>query len=110
MAGNVNFDKELRLKKGSVQYHLDKQKAGRSGSSAGQPRPYAKKNMSKAMLFSPMTVGKTLLVVPKHNYLVFHPPRIYEWHVIEPGVGKAQGIELTAEEISEHFIVKRKEK
>lgn len=106
----VDFDRYLLAKKGAAQYRLDKVKGGRCSSTAGCPRPYAKKNMQKARLFSPMIVGKTLLIVPKHNYLVFHPPRTYEWHVIEPGVGKAQGIELTAEEISEHFIVKRKEK
>ena len=106
--GNVNFDKELRFKKGAVQYRMDKAKAGRSGSSAGRPRPYARQNMAKARLYSPSMVGRNLTVTPKHPYLAFRPGIIYEWGIMEEGVGEIDGIEITADEISEHFIVKRK--
>ena len=108
MAGNKHFDEELRLKKGSVQYRLDKSKAGRSGSSAGKPRPYAKQNMNKARLFSPLLVGRYLTVVPKHKYLKFGPGVYYNWYVIEAGVGNIEGVEITAQEIADHFIVKTK--
>lgn len=105
MAGNKNFDKELRLKKGSVQYRLDKSKAGRSGSSAGKPRPYAKQNILKARLNSPLLVGHSLTVSPKHPYLSFRVGRYYEWNIIEGGVGKVEGCLLEADDIIEHFIV-----
>lgn len=96
------------MKKGSVQYHLDKVKAGSSGSSAGKPRPYARQNMAKARLFSPSLVGHSLIVVPKHNYLRFRVGTAYRWNVIEEGVGGINGLEITAEEISEHFFVRKK--
>lgn len=108
MAGNVNFDKELRLKKGSVQYRLDKSKAGRCGSSAGQPRPYAKANMLKARLHSPLLVGQTLTLTPKHPYLHFQVGKYYECYIIEQGVGMISNYEIEADEIIEHFIVKTK--
>ena len=110
MSGNKNFDKELRLKKGSVQYRLDKSKAGRSGSSAGKPRPYAKANIQKARLFSPVLVGKSLIVTPKHNYMSLIPGYYYLWRIIEEGVGYIGDIEITAQEISDHFVVKTKGK
>lgn len=110
MAGNVNFDKELRLKKGSVQYRLDKSKAGRCGSSAGQPRPYAKQNMLKARLYSPIMIGAKLTLAPKHNYLHFHVGKYYECEIIEAGLGVIGNYEIEASEIVEHFIVKPKGK
>lgn len=103
--GNRNFDKELRLKKGSAQYLADKSKAGRSGSSAGKPRPYAKKNMAKARLFSPILIGQTLVVTPRHPFLSFQVGQYYEWAIMEAGVGMIKGYELEAEQIAEHFIV-----
>ena len=105
MAGNRNFDKELRLKKGSVQYRLDKSKAGRCGSSAGKPRPYAKRNMLKARLNSPLMVGHSFTVSPRHSYLAFRVGQYYEWAIIDSGVGLINGIELEASDIIEHFIV-----
>lgn len=110
MAGNINFDKELRLKKGSAQYRLDKSKAGRCGSSAGQPRPYAKANMLKARLHSPLLIGQALTVTPKHQYLKFGPGVYYEWHIIEAGEGYIDSTPIDASEIIEHFIVKTKGK
>lgn len=106
--GNVYFDQELRLKKGADQYRLDKSKAGRCGSSAGQPRPYAKANIAKARLYSPMSIGRHLTITPKHNYMVFRIGNYYDCEIIEAGVGLSQGVELEAEEIIEHFIVKTK--
>ena len=110
MAGNVNFDKELRLKKGAEQYRLDKSKAGRCGSSAGKPRPYARANILKARLYSPVLIGQSLTLTPKHSYLHFQPGQYYECHIIEEGVGMIGNYELEAAEISEHFIVKPKGK
>ena len=110
MAGNKNFDKELRLKKGSAQYRLDKSKAGRCGSSAGQPRPYAKANMLKARLNSPLLIGHSLTVTPKHQYLHFRPGAYYEWRIIEAGEGFIDYTSVEASEIIEHFIVKTKGK
>ena len=106
--GNVNFDKELRLKQGAEQYRLNKSKAGRSGSSAGKPRPYAKQNMLKARLFSPQLVGKSLTVTPKHKYLMFGPGCYYEWDIIDEGVGYIGSTMIEAQEIIDHFIVKTK--
>ena len=106
--GNINFDKELRLKQGEAQYRLNKSKAGMSGSSAGQPRPYAKQNMLKARLFSPMLVGQKLTVTPKHKYLKFGPGVYYTWSIIEEGVGEIEGITIEAQEIADHFVVKPK--
>lgn len=103
--GNRNFDKELRLKKGSVQYRLDKSKAGRSGSSAGKARPYAKRNMLKARLHSPLMIGHSLTVSPRHPYLTFRVGQYYEWDIIDSGVGFICGMELEADDIIEHFIV-----
>lgn len=105
MRGNTNFDRELRLRKGSVQYRLDKSKAGRSGSSAGKPRPYARVNMLKARLHSPLMVGHSLTVSPRHPYLTFRVGQYYEWAIIDSGVGLINGYELEADDIIEHFIV-----
>lgn len=102
---NKDFDRRLRISKGATQYHLDKVKAGRSGSSAGKPRPYAKRNMLKARLHSPLLVGCTLTVSPKHPYLSYGVGRYYEWSIIETGVGTINGFELEADTILEHFIV-----
>lgn len=110
MSGNRNFDKELRLKQGAELYRLNKSKAGRSGSSAGKPRPYAKANMARARLFSPMIVGQTLTVTPKHQYLKFTPGNYYGWRIIEEGVGYIEGVMVEAREIADHFIVKLKGK
>lgn len=106
--GNINFDKELRLKQGAEQYRLNKSKAGRSGSSAGKPRPYARQNIMKARLFSPMLVGKSLTVTPKHKFLKFCPGCYYEWDIIEEGLGYIGSEMLGAQEIFDHFIVKTK--
>lgn len=103
--GNVNFDKELRLRKGSLQYRLDKSKAGRSGSSAGKPRPYAKQNMLKARLYSPMAVGQSITVTPKHQFLEFSVGQYYQWSIIEAGYGTIGKHEFEASQIIEHFIV-----
>lgn len=103
--GDRNFDKELRLKKGSVQYRLDKSKAGRCGSSAGKPRPYARKNMLKARLNSPIFIGQSFTITPRHPFLGFAVGQYYEWNIIEKGVGVSRGHELDADQIIEHFIV-----
>lgn len=103
--GNRNFDSELRMKKGTAQYLLDKSKAGRCGSSAGKPRPYAKKNMLKARLNSPIMVGNTMIITPRHPFLGFLVGQHYEWTIIEKGVGVSRGHELDADQIIEHFIV-----
>jgi hypothetical protein len=105
MAGNANFDSELRMKLGAEQYRLNKSKAGRSGSSAGKPRPYAKRNILKARLFSPVTVGKSLTISPKHNYMTFQVGKHYEWEVVEEGFGYADNIPLEANEVAEYFFV-----
>lgn len=110
MPGNINFDKELRLKKGSVQYRLDKSKAGRCGSSAGKPRPYARANMLKARLHSPVLIGQYLTLTPKHSYLHFQPGKYYECHIIEEGLGLIGNYEIEADEIYENFIIKPKGK
>lgn len=64
MAGNKDFDKYLLMKQGREQYRLNKQKAGASVSSAGRPRPYARKNIAAARLYSPQVVGHALTVKP----------------------------------------------
>lgn len=105
---NKSFDRDLRLKLGAEQYRLNKSKAGRCGSSAGQPRPYAKALMLRARLYSPKIVGQTLPVSPKHPYLRFQPGNTYLWEVFEEGLGRIEGVEIEAKEIIEHFIVRRK--
>ena len=67
----MNFDESLKLRKGIVQYKLDKSKAGKSSSTAGQPRPYAKKNMAIARLSAPQFVGHSFTVTPKQNFSTF---------------------------------------
>lgn len=104
--GNKNFDKELRLKKGAVQYRLDKMKAGMVGSSAGQPRPYAKKNIATARLFSPLLVGHSLTVTPKESDENFKVGQYYEWKVTEPGFGTIGQYEFDARQIQALFVVK----
>lgn len=106
----MNFDERLRMSMTREQYRLAKSKGGRSGSSAGQPRPYAKQNMFKAQLFSPRRIGSTILVSPKHTYLRFRVGHLYEWHVYDSGRGTIDGVEVSAEEIWEHFIVKKGKK
>lgn len=103
-----NFDNELRMKLTSEQYRLNKQKAGRCGSSAGRPRPYARKNMAKARLYSPLLVGQDVPVTPKKNFSIFRVEELYSWHVEEPGFGICNGHEFLASEIENLFIVKRK--
>lgn len=105
-----NFDQSLRMKQGTETYLANKRKAGMSGSSKGKPRPYSKQNALKARLWSPITVGQTLTVVPKHNFLGFNIGQLYEWEVVEPGLGYVGGIMVKADEIAEHFIVKPKGK
>lgn len=104
----MNFDERVRATKTREQYHLDKVKAGRSGSSKGQPRPYAKQNMAAARLYSPALVGQSLTVTPKHPYQRFRPTICYEWQVLEPGYGIIGIDDITADEIRQHFIVKKK--
>lgn len=105
---NKNFDKDLRAKLGAEQYRLNKSKAGRCSSTAGQPRPYAKVNMLRARLFSPKLIGQSIPVTPKHPHLKFRPGVNYLWEVFEEGVGRIEGVEIEAKEIIEHFIVRRK--
>lgn len=105
---NKSFDRDLRVKLGAEQYRLNKSKAGRCSSTAGQPRPYARANMLRARLFSPKIIGQTIPVSPKHPYLRFQPGDTYLWEVFEEGVGKIGGVEIEAKEIIDHFIVRRK--
>ena len=108
MAGNKNFDRELRMKQGSETYFANKRKAGASGSSRGTPRPYSKKNALKARLWSPIFVGTSLTVSPKHTFKKFGRGVYYEWQIIEPGLGIIESTEVSAQEIFDHFIVKAK--
>lgn len=93
------------MKLGSEQYRANKSKAGRASSTAGQPRPYAKKNMAYARLYSPTLVGQSLTVSPRHNFRSFRVGEYYEWSIIEEGVGLIKDYELTAKEINDHFMV-----
>lgn len=97
------------MTKGSVQYHLDKVKGGRCGSSAGKPRPYARQNMLTARLYSPKLIGQSVTVTPKESFSVFRVGHYYEWRVVDEGVGFIQGIELDADDIKQNFIVKRRQ-
>lgn len=108
MAGSINFDKDLRAKLGAEQYRLNKSKAGRCSSTAGRPRPYAKANMLRARLYSPQLVGQDVPVSPRHPYLKFGPGVHYLWHVYDEGVGTIEGVEVEAQEIIEHFFVRKK--
>lgn len=108
MAGNKNFDQELRLKLGSEKYRAAKQKAGMSGSSKGKPRPYSKANALKARLWSPLFVGTSLTVTPKNSFKKFGRGVYYEWKITEPGLGIIESTEVSAQEIYDHFIVKPK--
>ena len=102
---NKDFDNNLRMLKGSAQYRADKVKAGRAGSSAGKPRPYAKVNMRNARLYSPQLVGQTIYLTPKKPFSTFTLGRVYEWKVVEPGVGYIGGQLLRADEIKNLFKV-----
>lgn len=104
----MNFDERLRMKKGSVQYHLDKVKGGRCGSSAGQPRPYARQNMLTARLYSPKLIGQSVTVTPKESFSIFRVGHYYEWKVVDEGEGYIGGILLDADDIKKNFIVKRR--
>lgn len=110
MTGRKNFDQELRMRQSRATYLANKSKAGMAGSSAGKPRPYAKKNMAYARLHSPQLVGQTLTVSPKHQFQTFQVGKYYEWSIIEAGVGLVDGYELTAKEIKDHFMVIPKRK
>lgn len=110
MAGHSNFDQELRARWDEFTYKANKRKGGMAGSSKGQPRPYAKQHILKARLFSPKTVGATLTVTPKHRFNKFGPGVYYQWEVIEPGIGIIEGVEVSAQEICDHFVVKQKGK
>lgn len=103
--GNVNFDNNLKMMKGREQYLRDKSKAGRSGSSAGKPRPYARANMRYARLHSPLLVGQTVSLTPKKPTSGFVLGRLYEWRVVEPGLGDIGGQLLRADEIKDLFKV-----
>ena len=96
------------MTKGSAQYHLDKVKGGRCGSSAGKPRPYARQNMLIARLYSPKLIGQSVTVTPKESFSIFRVGHYYEWKVVDEGVGFIQGIELDADDIKKNFIVKRR--
>lgn len=108
MAGNKNLDQELLMKQGRETYLANKRKAGASGSSAGKPRPYAKQNALKARLWSPLFVGTSLTVTPKHPFKKFGPGCYYEWQITEPASGIIEDIDVSAQEIYDHFIVKPK--
>lgn len=108
MAGNKNFDRELRMKQGSETYFANKRKAGASGSSRGTPRPYSKANALKARLWSPLFVGTSLTVTPKHNFKKFGRGVYYEWKITEPASGIIEDVTVSAQEIYDHFIVKAK--
>ena len=110
MAGNKNFDRELRMKQGSETYFANKRKAGASGSSKGTPRPYSKQNALKARLWSPLFVGTSLTVTPKHPFKKFGRGVYYEWQITAPGFGIIESTEVSAQEIFDHFIVKQKGK
>ena len=109
MSGVPNFDQHLRMKLGKEQYLANKRK-GASGSSKGTPRPYSKQNALKARLWSPLFVGTNLTVTPKHPYKKFGRGVYYEWEITAPGLGEIEGIELSAQEIFDHFVVKQKGK
>lgn len=110
MAGNRKFDEELRMKKGREAYRLDKIKGGRAGSSAGQPRPYAKQTIQIARLHSPQLIGHSLLVTPKHQYRTLRVGQVYEWQVYDEGLGEIEGYDVDARELREHFVIKVKGK
>lgn len=110
MPGRKNFDQSLKMRMSREQYYENKRKGGASGSSAGQPRPYARKNIRNARLWSPKTVGQILTVTPKHNFLGFRVGQFYEWEVVEPALGYIGGMLLKADKIAENFIVKSKGK
>lgn len=100
-----DFDKRLMLLKGKEQYLRDKSKAGRMGSSAGRPRPYARQLMKSARLYSPLLVGQTLTVTPLDDTLGYAKGRLYEWKVEEAGYGTIAGRPLSADDIRSHFKV-----
>lgn len=108
MSGVPNFDQHLRMKLGKEQYLANKRKAGASGSSKGTPRPYSKQNALKARLWSPLFVGTSLTVTPKHTFKKFGRGVYYEWQITEPGSGIIESTEVSAQEIFDHFIVKPK--
>lgn len=108
MAGNKNLDQELLMKQGRETYLANKRKAGASGSSAGKPRPYAKQNALKARLWSPLFIGTSLTVTPKHPYKKFGVGCYYEWEKTEADSGIIESTEVSAQEIYDHFIIKPK--
>ena len=108
MSGVPNFDQHLRMKLGKEQYLANKRKAGASGSSKGTPRPYSKANALKARLWSPLFVGTSLTVTPKHPFKKFGRGVYYEWEITAPGFGIIESTEVSAQEIFDHFIVKPK--
>lgn len=110
MPGRKNLDQEMKMRFTREQYYENKRKAGASGSSAGLPRPYAKANALKARLWSPILVGTSLIVTPKHPFKKFRRGVYYEWNVIEAGLGIIENTEVSAQEIYDHFIVKPKGK
>lgn len=108
MAGVPNFDQALRAKQGSETYFANKRKAGAASSSKGKPRPYSKANALKARLWSPLFVGTSLTVTPKHPFKKFGRGVYYEWQITEPGSGIIENVAVSAQEIFDHFIVKAK--
>lgn len=110
MAGHFNFDQELRARWDRQTYIGNKRKGGMAGSSKGQPRPYARQHILKARLFSPKTVGAVLTVTPKHQFKKFGPGVYYQWEVVDVGIGMIGNIEVSAQEIFDHFVVKQKGK
>lgn len=111
----MSFDKNLQMKMSKEAYHAAKVRAGNLGSSAGQPRPYAKQNMQKARLHSPQLIGQSLTITPKHQHYPFHVGVYYEWQVVEEGEGEVYRdgrflTHATASEVWEHFKVIKKGK
>lgn len=106
--GSKNFDQELRMKQGERLYRLNKQKGGAASSTKGVPRPYSRKNALKARLWSPLFIGTSLTVTPKESFNKFKRGVYYEWQITEAGFGIIEGVEVSAQEIYDHFIVKPK--
>lgn len=109
--GDKNFDKMLQMRKSRSEYLADKSKAGRSSSTAGRPRPYARHNMLAALLYSPRAIGRTYTVTPKHRYEHFAMGKLYAWKITDAGVGTIMDAsrslgEMTADELRKHFVIK----
>lgn len=100
-----DFDKQLLARQGREKYIQNKVKAGRSSTSAGKPRPYARKTIAIARLYSPRAIGRVFAVKPKSNWRQFQMGKYYEWKMTEPGYGIIGGAKLPADELRKHFII-----